>query len=107
MRLVIVLCLLAACGGSPATPLSATPRATETRSTPRPPLTKRDMLRALPGDARMLVAFDVAKLRHSSLATRAWAQLAELPFIAKLMDAMCGLTDDVSYAVFAMRDAGL
>ncbi|HEX5063980.1 MAG TPA: hypothetical protein VFV99_31590 [Kofleriaceae bacterium] len=63
------------------------------------------MLASLPGDAKLIFAVDVTKLRHSPIAQRGWSLLRELPMVDELIGTMCGALDDVKYALVGLEDA--
>src|SRR5262245_57195934 len=104
MRMVVLACLLAGCGGS------SPPSSSASRATPAPTaraprrITRADMLASLPADAKVVFAVNVTKLRHSGVARRGWALLKELAALQELIETMCGALDDIRYGLVALKD---
>lgn len=100
MRVLVGLCVLAACG-------SAAPRAPAKVSTASAQhdaarLTPHDMLRAFPASTSMLFVIDAHKLRKSPLVMRAWDALGDVPKVTEFLASLCGVESSIDYVLLAL-----
>lgn len=102
MRLLVGLCVLAACGGAAAT--HAPTKVTAPPVHEAPPLTPREMLRAFPDSTSMLFVIDAKKLRRSPLVMRAWDAMHDMPKVAELFESLCGGESRIEYVLLALGD---